>query len=197
MQRGRYCLVPGMAALAIAATSLAPGNACVAQTAAARQLSGTSVTYANAVVFGIDAGRNSIRLLADNGESVDVVIDRRLGDVGKLRLGDTINVTFSRALLLRADKSSSPGIRERIDKGFTTGQTLGSSLSMHRVEAVATVVRIERDKHQLTLREPTQTVTLQASSDRLLDGLSIGDSIRVDYVEATAIEIKRDGVPLR
>ncbi|MGF6961405.1 hypothetical protein [Paraburkholderia youngii] len=167
------------------------------QAAPSKLFSGSSVTHANAVVFAIDPGRNSMTLLEDNGEPVDVVVDPSIGDVQKLRLGDTVAVTFNRALLLRADKSNSSGIRERIDKGFTTGASLGASLALHRVEAVVTVVQIDRGKRQLTLRGPTRTVVLQASSDGLLNGLEAGDSVLVDYVEATAVQITRDGAPVR
>lgn len=195
-QNGMLC---GVATLAIGAASIctAAAGETAAQAAPVDQFSGTSTRQANAVVFAIDTGLNSITLLEDNGEPVDVVVDRSLGDVSKLKPGDTIAVTFKRALLLRADKSDTSGIRERIDKGFTSGASLSSSLSLYRVEALTTVVQVDRDKHELTLRGPTRTVTLQASSDSLLDGLKPGDSVKVDYVEATAVQITRDGVPLR
>ena len=200
LQWGWQCgLLAATAGLVFGAAPMqaAMGEETTAQAAAAPPFSGTSVSHANAVVFAIDAGRNSMTLLVDHGEPVDVVVDPSVGDVGKLQLGDTVAVTFNRALLLRADKSNSTGIRERVDKGFTTGPSLGSSLAMHRVEAVVTVVRIDRNKRQLTLRGPTRTVVLQASSDGLLDGLKAGDSVRVDYVEATAVQITRDGAPVR
>ncbi|SDC88049.1 hypothetical protein [Paraburkholderia lycopersici] len=200
MQRiWRSGILPGVAALAIGASSICTASAdeTTAPAAPADLVSGTSVRHANAVVFAIDTGRNSITLLEDNGEPVDVMVDRSLGNVAKLQLGDTVAVTFSRALLLRADKSNPSGIRERVDKGYTSGVSLGSSLSLYRVAAVATVMQVDRDKHEITLRGPTRTVTLQASADSLLDGLKPGDSVKVDYVEATAVQITRDGVPLR
>lgn len=195
----RHRLLAATAALVIAATQshAAIGQQASAKAPAANVFSGTSVAHANAVVFAIDTSRNSMTLLADNGEPVDVLVDPSVGDVGKLRLGDTVAVTFNRALLLRADKSNSSGIRERVDKGFSTGASFGSSLSLHRVEAVATVVRIDPRKRELTLRGPTRTVVLQASSDSVLASLHAGDSVRVDYVEATAVQITRDGAPLR
>ncbi|WP_028218975.1 hypothetical protein [Paraburkholderia oxyphila] len=195
----RCSLLVGAAALAIGAVPMQTASADEAATNAApgAPVSTTSVMHANAVVVGIDNGRNSITLLEDNGEPVDVVVDRKLGDVSKLQLGDTVAVTFSRALLLRADKSSTKGIRKRVDKGFTTGSSLRSSLSMSRVEAVTTVLQVDRSKGLVTLRGPSHTVVLQASKDTLLDGLKPGDSVRVDYVEATAVQIMRDGVPLR
>ena len=195
----RSGMLSGAAALAFGAALVGTATAgeAVTQAAPADQFSGTSVRQTNAVVFAVDTGLNSMTLLEDNGEPVDVVVDRSLGDVSKLKPGDTIAVTFKRALLLRADKSDKTGIRARIDKGYTSGVSLGSSLSLYRVEALTTVVQVDRDKHQLTLRGPTRTVTLQASSDSLLDGLKPGDSVKVDYVEATAVQITRDGVPLR
>jgi hypothetical protein len=199
---GRNGMLSGLAALAIGAASIctaytAAAGEAATQAAPADTFSGNSIKLANAVVFAVDTGLNSITLLEDNGEPVDVVVDRSLGDVSKLQPGDTIAVTFKQALLLRADKSDTSGIRERVDKGFTSGVALGSSLSLYRVEALTTVVQIDRDKHELTLRGPTRTVTVQASSDSLLEGLKPGDSVKVDYVEATAVQITRDGVPLR
>jgi Cu/Ag efflux protein CusF len=195
--RWGFLLEVSIAAIGFAFVNQAIGDEPESKAAAANQFSGTSVTHANAVVFAIDSTRNSITLLEDNGEPIDVVVDRSIGDVDKLRLGDTVAITFSRALLLRADTSDSSGIRERVDSAFTTAKSLGSSMSMHRIKAVTTVAQIDRANHRLTLRGPTRTVTLQASSDRLLDGLKEGDSVRVDYVEATAVQITRDGVPLR
>jgi hypothetical protein len=198
-RESQHRLVAAIAGLVISAapTLAATGEDPATNAPPGNPFSGTSVAHANAVVFAIDTSRNSMTLLEDNGEPVDVVVDPGVGDVGKLQLGDTVAVTFNRALLLRADKSNSSGIRERVDKGFTTGPSLGSSLSMHRVEAVATVVQIDQSKRQLTLRGPTRTVVLQASSQGLLDGLKPGDSVRVDYVEATAVQIMRDGAPVR
>ena len=206
----RSVFLLGAAAFAMGAAPLlaASGDEAATNAGTAPPFSGKTIKRANAVVIAIDTGRNSITLLEDNGEPYDVMVDRSIGDVGNLRLGDTVSATFSRALLLRADKSGSSagssasssagssGIRERVDKGFTSGPSLRSSLSLYRVEAVTTVVAVDRDKHLLTLRGPTRSVVLQASSESLLDGLQPGDSVRVDYVEATAVQILRDGEPL-
>ncbi|WP_225031347.1 hypothetical protein [Paraburkholderia sp. XV] len=161
------------------------------------QFSGTSVVHTKAVIFGIDVERNSITLLQDSGDPVDVQVDRSVGDVSTLKTGDEVSITYRRALLIRAGKSPSNGIRERIDSGFSTAQSVASSLSMHRVQALVTVEQIDRAKHQLTLRGATDTVTLEASSDGLLNGLKVGDSVRVDFAEATAIQISHGGVPIR
>ncbi|MFX1674893.1 hypothetical protein PWR63_22025 [Paraburkholderia sp. A2WS-5] len=200
MKRGWRCsLLAGAVALAIGAASAraTPGDEAAPNAEPAKPFSGATVKRAKAVVIAIDTGGNSITLLADNGEPFDVMVDRNIGDVRNLQLGDTVSATFSRALLLRAAKSASSGIRERVDNGFATGPSLHSSLSLYRVEAVTTVVEVDRGRRLLTVRGPTRTVVLQASSDGLLDELQPGDSVRVDYVEATAVQILRNGEPLR
>jgi hypothetical protein len=186
------------AALAIGAiTPSSAGSGPASEAGAAPIFSGKSLTRANAIVLGVDPQQNSITLWEDTGEPVVVMVDKSLGEVKKLRLGDKVEITYSRALLLRADKSGPDAIRKRVDSDVTSAASAGSSMSMHRVEAVATIASIDRDRRLITLRGPSRTVMLQASSARLLDRLKVGDSVHVDYVEATAIHITRDGMPLR
>ncbi|WP_459714252.1 hypothetical protein [Paraburkholderia sp. 2C] len=145
----------------------------------------------------MDPKRNSVTLWEETGEPVEIVVDKALGPVKALQMGDKVEITYSRALLLRTSKSGADDIRKRVDSDVTSRASTGASMSMHRVEAVATVTNIDRDKRMLTLRGPDRSVTMQASSTRLLDGLRVGESLRVDYIEATAIHITRDGLPLR
>lgn len=191
-----------LVAIAAITTCMAPTGDALSEKVApspgeTSQFSGTAITQTKAVIFEVTAESNSVVLLQENGEPINVVVDRSVGDVNALNAGDTVSITYSRALLLRADKSNFNGIRERIDSGYTTAQSLGSSTSVHRIQALTTVERIDIEKRQLTLRGPTRTVTLEASSNGLMNGIKVGDTIRVDFVEATAIRILRDGVPLR
>jgi len=157
--------------------------------------SGTNIARTHALVLGVDPRRNSVMLWQDDGDPVEVMVDRKLGNVRRLEIGDEVEITYSKALLLRADK---PGTtRKRIDREVTSRPSAGASMAMHRIEAEATILHLDRDKRRITLRGPTQTVTLQASSSRVLEGLKEGDSVRVDFVEATAIHITRDGAPLQ
>ena len=159
--------------------------------------SGTGETHTTAIVFAIDAETNSVALLDEAGHVTNVIIDKNVGDVKKLKIGDKVSVTYTRALLLHADKSASSAIRERKDAQMIAPGSDGHTISVHRVWALATVVSIDRENRTVTIRDPTRTVILQASSERLLDGLEVGDAVRVDYAEATAVQISRDGAPLR
>jgi hypothetical protein len=150
-----------------------------------------------ATVAKIDAPRNAVTLREENGTLIDVVVDRAVGDVKKLRIGDHVAMTYTRALVLSAEKAGSSSIHELVETQTITPASGGSTTSSHRVQAFATVLGIDREKRQLTLRGPSGTLTLQAATDRFLKGLEVGDNIHVDYIEATALKFTRDGAPLK
>ena len=73
----------------------------------------------------------------------------------------------------------------------------GASTQTRHVEVVATVQKIDRKKRLVTLRGPQRTVVLQVSEDVPLTKIKVGDSIRATYVSATAVQIMRNGAPIK
>ncbi|BCZ81805.1 hypothetical protein PTKU64_54800 [Paraburkholderia terrae] len=163
----------------------------------AEVFAGTSSTRTTATIVGIQPATNSVMLRGPHGNIVKVEVNEDVGDVKRLRIGDKVNITYTRALLLHADKVDSKGIRERVDTEVTMPASGGTTTSVHRVQAIVTVESIDATKRVVTLRGPTRTVTLVASSGLALGNLKVGDSIRADYLEATAVHLTRDGAPLR
>lgn len=158
---------------------------------------GTSSTHTIATVVGIEAATNSVLLREARGNLVKVEVDQNIGDVKRLEIGDRVGITYVRALLLHAEKVDAKGIRERVDTETTTPAEHGATTTVHRIQVIATVMGIDAAKRVVTLRGPTRTVTLVASSGLALGDLKVGDSIRADYIEATAVQVTRDGAPLR
>jgi Cu/Ag efflux protein CusF len=194
----RYLFLLGLVVLS-AATALTPRDAAAqgTDTGEGGLFSGQTATHTAAAVVKTDPATNTVTLRDDNGAVTDVVVDRAVGDVKKLRIGDRVDITYKRALVLSAEKTGSGSIRERVDTQTITPASGGSTTSTHRVQAVATVLAIDRANRKLTLRGPTGTMTLQATDDRFLKGLNVGDNIRVDYLEATALQVMRDGIPVQ
>ncbi len=194
----RYLLMLGLV-VAASTVSLTPHRAW-AQAANAGQdglFSGQTTKHTAATVVKIDPATNTVTVRDDSGALNDVVVDRAVGDVKKLRIGDRLDMTYTRALVLGAEKAASSSIRKRVDTQTITPAPGGSTTSTHRVQAVATVLGIDRVNRKLTLRGPTGTMTLQANDDRFLNGLNVGDNVRVDYLEATALQVMRDGAPVQ
>jgi hypothetical protein len=183
-----------------AAMTFSAGTACAQETSVPGQpglFSGTTATHTDAVIEKIDMDTNTLTLRKQDGSLVDVVVDKTVGNVSRLHIGDHVAITYTRALILSAERAAEGAIRERLDTQTVTPASGGMTKTVHRVQAVATVLAIDRGRRLLTLRGPSGPMTLQAATDRFLDGLQVGENIRVDYIEGTALEVTRDGAPVR
>ncbi len=60
------------------------------------------------------------------------------------------------------------------------------------VEILATIQKIDTKKRLITLRGPSRTEVFELSPDVSLDGLKTGDTVRAQFVSATAIQVLRD-----
>ena len=148
-------------------------------------------------IVKIDADNNEVTIRGPRGETTIVDVDPDVGDVKKLKVGDEVHISYKGALLLTADKVDAKGVRSRVESQTTTPEQGGASTQTRHVEVVATVQKIDRKKRQVTLRGPERTVVLQVSEEVPLTRIKVGDSIRATYVSATAVQITRNGTPIK
>jgi Cu/Ag efflux protein CusF len=156
-----------------------------------------AVVRVQARVVGIDVASNSVTLQGPNGRMAEVAVNPQVGDVGKLRLGDTLNMDYRSALLVQATKVRSNGIRERVDTQAAIPASGGITAQARVVEVIGTIERVDAKKRTVVLRGPQRTVTLTAAPDVSLAGLSAGDMVRARFESAVAVQVLRDGQPLR
>lgn len=150
-----------------------------------------------ATVVSIDPATNSVTLRGARRNLVTVSVDPTIGDVSKLKPGDHVNILYKEALLLRAEKVATRGIRSRVDTVATTPASGGMAATAHSVQVVATVEKIDRKSRKVALRGPNRTVVVVAPPDVPLESIKVGDSIRADYVGATAVQVTRAGQSLQ
>jgi hypothetical protein len=160
--------------------------------AAQAALKQADMVHAQVRVAAINAATNSVTLRAPNGDLADVNVNPALADVSRLRVGDRLNVAYQQALLLHIDKLATKGVRERIETTVAIPASAGFVSSAHRVQVVATVMKIDRKNRLVTLRGPRHQQVLRAASDIPLDELKVGDSVRAEFVSAVAVEVVRD-----
>lgn len=156
-----------------------------------------AVADVTAHIVKIDADNNEVTIRGPRGGTMIVDVDPDVGDVKKLKVGDEVHISYKGALLLTADKVDSKGVRSRVESQTTTPAQGGASTQTRHVEVVATVQKIDRKKREVTLRGPQHTVVLQVSEDVPLTKIKVGDSIRATYVSATAVQITRNGTPIK
>ncbi|MGA7814943.1 hypothetical protein [Caballeronia sp.] len=177
---------PAMAQEAMLASGVGPNGAGAAV-----------VAETTATVIGIDKAANSVTLRGASGRVATIAVNPEVGDVSKLEIGDKLNIEYRNALLIHADKVKSNGIRERIEDSATVPVTAGATSTARRILVLATIQKIDVKKRLVTLRGPDQTHVFDAAPDVKLAGLKVGDSVRAEFESATAVQITRNGAPLK
>jgi Cu/Ag efflux protein CusF len=156
-----------------------------------------AVADTKAMVIGIDKNANSVTLRGAAGRVAEIAVNPQVGDVSKLQIGDVLTISYRNAVLIHADKVKSNGIRERVDETATVPVTGGVTAEVRRVKVLATIQKIDVKHRKVTLRGPTQTYTFDAAPDVPLAGLKAGDSVSAEFESATAVQITRDGAPIK
>jgi hypothetical protein len=186
------------AAMVVAALFAAPAFSQNAASAAGPGgVGGAAIAEVQARVVGIDTASNSVSLQGQGGRVVNIAVNPEVGDVSKLQIGDTIHIKYENAVLVRATKVASNGIRERVDETATIPVSGGSTASARRVQVLATVQKVDQAKRTITIRGPNKTETLQAGPDVSLKGIKAGDSVHAEFIEATAVLVTRNGAPIK
>ncbi|CAB3785577.1 hypothetical protein [Paraburkholderia fynbosensis] len=191
---GRVKAIPVVLALLLATAypAMAQEPASVPQAVGAAAL-----VHVQARVVAIDAESNSVALRGPRGNVEIVDVNPELADVKKLHVGDIVDIAYKKAVLIGVDKVATSGIRQRIDTQLAQPASGGVVTSARRVEVVATVQKIDRKRHSVTLRGPTRTETLDVAPDVSLAGVKVGDSVRAVFVAAIAASVSRDGAELK
>ncbi|WP_144111608.1 hypothetical protein [Paraburkholderia sp. BCC1886] len=180
------------ALLAVAGRSASAQDAPVDPQAGQKALEKAAMVHHQVRIVAIDAANHRLTLRSARGDLADVEVDPALADIRKLRVGDRLNVAYQQALLLHVDKLATRGVRERIETTTTLPAANGYASSAHRVQVVATVLRIDRRNRLVTLRGPKHQQVLRASREIALDRLKVGDSVRAEFISAAAVELVRE-----
>jgi Cu/Ag efflux protein CusF len=144
-------------------------------------------------VVHIDPSTNTVTLRGPNGNVVDVDVDPQVGNVNRLAIGDLVHISYREAVLLSVAPVDKHGIRSSVETRTVVPASGGNAAASTHVAIVATIQRIDAQKRRVTLRGPKRTVTVEVGPNVALEKLHVGDSIRADYVIATAVHIVRDG----
>jgi hypothetical protein len=150
-----------------------------------------AVIQTKATVIGIDAASYSTTLKGVGGRTFDVTVSPDVGDISKLRIGDLVDIAYHESVLIHADKMRSNGIRERIDSTVIIPASGGAAASGHSIQVLATIEKVDAKRRLITLRGPLRTGTVQVGPDISLADLRVGDSVRAEFITATAVKVTR------
>jgi Cu/Ag efflux protein CusF len=160
-------------------------------------LGAATVIRTKATVIGIDLASRTAILHGVGGHTFDVTVSPEVGDLGKLRVGDKVDIAYQASLLIHADKVKSNGIRERVVTDEILPASGGVAASAHTVQVLATIEKVDVKRRLVTLRGPLRTGTIEVAPDVPLAGLKVGDSVRAELSTATAVQVTRNDAPLK
>lgn len=178
------------AATVLLVTCAYPAMAQDAANPASGAIVAGALVHVQARVLGIEPDTNSVTLQGPRGNIAVIEVNPAVADVRKLHVGDTVNIAYKNAILVQAEKVASTGIRSRIETEAIQPASGGVAASGRWVEILATVQRIDRAHHQITLRGPTRTEVLDVAPEISLDHLKVGDMIRAVFVSAVAASVE-------
>lgn len=180
----------------ISATSLTQiahaQNVGVVSAAGPNTVGEAALIRTKAVVIGVDVASLTATLRGMGGRTFDVTVSPEAGDIGKLHVGDKVDIAYQESILVHANRVKSNGIRERIDSTEVMPASGGVAASAHRVEVLATIEKVDVKKRLITLRGPLRTGIVKAGPDVSIADLKVGDTVSAEFVTATAVHVTRD-----
>jgi len=181
-------LAAGLALLAPSFAYAEDGVAVAAEKGHGTRAAAAAVKV-SAEVTAVDAATRTVTLKGPKGNVFDVVADEKVRNFDQIKVGDHLRVTYAQAVALELKKGGQ-SLRSKVDKTNTARAAEGekpAAGAAREVTVVADVVQVDKKKHTITLRGPSQTVVLHVEDKSILDKVKAGDQVEANFVVAIAL----------
>jgi Cu/Ag efflux protein CusF len=175
--------------VALSTTTLAiaaePQQALPAETV----VSSTEVT---ATVTKIDQATREVTLKPDDGEEFTFVASDAVKNLGQVKAGDRVRVTYAEALAYEVKKGGQAASPSTVVAGKSAdlGATPEGAIARQTTATVA-IVAIDPKVPSVTFKGPAgNTQTIKVRHPEKLQGVQVGDTVEITYTEALAIKLE-------
>jgi hypothetical protein len=144
-----------------------------------------------ATVVAIDATNRTVSLQPKRGEAKTLRVGEGAVNFEQVRVGDEVHAVFIEETAISLVPGGAPsGVKAGAAVALApVGQRPGVVMA-GTVETMATVVGIDGHEQTLTLQFPNGEIReVDVAKDRDLSRVGLGDSMRIQYTEAVAIEV--------
>jgi hypothetical protein len=194
--RSQFLLVLLLAAFAAdaAAQVAVPSGTTVVETGPGWGIASVT-TMAQGRVVAVDAPSRRLDLELADGRLVGLRAGAEVRRLHEIRVGDVINVAFVEALVLELRKNGAPVVTRSQGTDVRRGPSNAPAAGVRTAEetVLADVLAVDRALGTVTLRGPSQVVSLRIRDPRQLALIEVGDQVQATYAEATAVSV--DPVP--
>jgi hypothetical protein len=185
-----------IALCALAAAMALPAAAQTTSTAPAKVMDAAATVNAaevTVVVTAIDAKNRIVTVKGPAGGEFSVVVDPSVKGLANVKVGDTVTMKYYQAVALDFQKSD--GIRMMTVSsaaGAGTKKTMPGVSDIKQVTTVSNIWAINPAAGSVLVRGPLgHFVEVYLKDPKLLDGVKVGDQMKMTFTEAVAVSVQR------
>jgi Cu/Ag efflux protein CusF len=160
----------------------APGSAKLVETA-----------RTTATIVGIAPATRTVSLKRADGQIVDIQVGEEVRNFDRLKVGDAVNVEYTRGLSLNLKKGGAGSPKQSESAHVTRAPAGGQPRATvgQQVSVTADVVAVDTKNQVVTLRGPQgHLVELKVRDPNQLKRVKIGDQVEAVYTEAVAVAVE-------
>jgi hypothetical protein len=148
---------------------------------------------ASALVTAVDPATRTLSLKLADGTVYDMAASDEVKNFDQIKVGDHVNVSYTRALTLELRKPGST--KQNSDttgmERSKPGEKPGGAVGRH-VTVIADVIDVDPKHKTITVKGPKgNVVVLDVQNPEQFKVVKKGDQIEADYVEAVAIHVTK------
>jgi hypothetical protein len=150
-----------------------------------------------ATVVRVDTAKRHLVLQGENGLEFTVQVPQTVKRLDDIKAGDKIKVDYYESVGLSLKKQGE-GAATPSERSFTERKAgkLPSGTVAHQESGTVEIVKIDKDKNQITVKRPNgQQDTIDIKDPDMLSQMGTlkeGDKINATYTEAAAITVERE-----
>jgi len=178
-----------MVLVALSATNMASAAEPQQALPAEAIVSSTEVT---ATVTKIDQATREVTLKPDDGDEFSFVASDEVKNLGQVKVGDRVTVTYAEALAYEVKKGGEVASPTTVIAGKSAdpGNKPAGAIARQTTATVA-IVAIDPQAPSVTFKGPAgNTKTIKVMHPEKLQGVQVGDTVEITYTEALAIKLE-------
>lgn len=143
-----------------------------------------------ATVESVDADDRTITLKGAQGDTRTLKVDEQVRNLDQVKEGDIVNVAYQEATTVRVVKKAERSEDDVVIDQADPGEKPRGKVS-RQVSVTSEILAIDKSKGTVTLRGDNDSLTtLWVRHPERLEGLKVGDHLKITYREAIAVSVQ-------
>jgi Cu/Ag efflux protein CusF len=144
-----------------------------------------------AKVTKINQKTREVTLKADDGQEYSFVADPAVKNLAQVKKGDVVTATYTEALAYEVKKGGKAGAEATVAGAAAQPGKKPAAAIGGKVTVTVAIVAIDPKVPSVTFKGPSgDTRKIKVQDPAKLQGVNVGDTVDITYVEAIAIKVE-------